>query len=130
MIATCCRAIRDTKKGVGDGGAIELADTFCKASRRRIESLFAAIESNDDVSNYEVSKGILGGRYAWLEEVSSPRRTRSPTIAWRAQSNVRPKIETRRFLFARKRRVVDSGQRSSRTIVRVTAPALVSSRAR
>ena len=68
MIATCCRAIRDTKKGVGDGGAIELADTFCKASRRRIESLFAAIESNDDVSNYEVSKGILGGRYAWLEE--------------------------------------------------------------
>ncbi len=68
MAATCSRALRDTKKGVGEGSAMQLADTFCKAARRRVEASFAAIQSNDDVSNYETAKGILGGRFAWLEQ--------------------------------------------------------------
>lgn len=92
MIATCCRAQRDTKKGIGDGGAINLADTFCKASRRRIEALFAAIESNDDVSNYEVS------RDPWwaLRVARGRRRGRAVREAGRSRGARQVGIPTRR----------------------------------
>ncbi len=68
MAATCSRALRDTKQGVGAGSAIELADTFCRAARRRVEASFAAVASNDDVSNFQTARGVLSDRYAWLEE--------------------------------------------------------------
>jgi alkylation response protein AidB-like acyl-CoA dehydrogenase len=67
MAAVCSRALRDTGKGVGGGTAMELADTFCMAARRRAEAHFAAIGGNDDVSNYDTAKGVLAGRYQWLE---------------------------------------------------------------
>ncbi len=67
MAATCSRAMRDTRQGRGEGTAIELADTFCQAARRRAEASFAAIGSNDDVANYQTAKGVLAGRYGWLE---------------------------------------------------------------
>ncbi len=68
MAATCSRALRDTRKGVGDGSAMPLADTFCRAARRRVEASFAAVASNDDVSNYETARGVLSDRFAWLED--------------------------------------------------------------
>ena len=68
MAATCSRAVRDTKRGVGGGSAMELADTFCRAARRRAEASFAAIDGNDDLSNFRTAKGVLAGRYSWLEE--------------------------------------------------------------
>ena len=68
MAAVCSRAMRDTAKGIGNGTAMELADTFCKAARRRAEAHFAAIGGNDDVANYETAKGVLAGRYEWLEK--------------------------------------------------------------
>ena len=68
MIAVCVRALRDTKRGTGGGTALELADTFCLAARRRVESLFAAIASNDDVRNYTTARGVLESRYEWLEQ--------------------------------------------------------------
>ena len=68
MAVTCSRALRDTRKGIGEGSAIALADTFCRAARRRVDASFAAIQSNDDVSNYETAKGILGGKFTWLEK--------------------------------------------------------------
>lgn len=68
MAAVCSRAMRDLKRG-GDGNTpVELADTFCRAARRRAEALFAAVASNDDVENYTVARGVLDGRFAWLEE--------------------------------------------------------------
>ncbi len=48
--------------------ATELADLFCKQARRRVESLFGALFANDDVEAYGLAQGVLGGRYAWLEE--------------------------------------------------------------
>jgi alkylation response protein AidB-like acyl-CoA dehydrogenase len=81
MVATCARAMRDTRKGVGDGTAMRLADTFCKASRRRVELLFAAIASNDDVSNYETSRDVLAGRYEWLEAGVIPAPHEAPAAA-------------------------------------------------
>ncbi len=68
MTATCARAMRDTRRGTGKGTAMELADTFCRAARRRVEWLFAGIVSNDDESNYRTARGVLESRYAWLEE--------------------------------------------------------------
>ncbi len=68
MAATCSRAMRDTKLGIGGGTAMELADDFCKASRRRIEALFQAIVSNDDTEHYGTAMSVLKGRYIWLED--------------------------------------------------------------
>jgi len=67
MTATCVRAHRDVKRGIGGRTAFELADTFCRASRRRVEALFAGIVSNDDPHATQVSRGFLEGRYTWLE---------------------------------------------------------------
>ena len=68
MAATCSRALRDAKQGVGDGSGLQLADTFCRAARRRVEASFAAIASNDDVSNYDTARGVLSERFRWLED--------------------------------------------------------------
>jgi hypothetical protein len=68
MTATIVRAQRDVKRGTGGRTAYELADTFCRASRRRVEALFAGIQSNDDVFNYDIARSLLEGRYTWLEE--------------------------------------------------------------
>ncbi|MCC6349115.1 MAG: acyl-CoA dehydrogenase family protein [Candidatus Eisenbacteria bacterium] len=68
MVAVCSRALRDTRRGVGAGGAMELADVFCRAARRRVESLFAAIAANDDERNYRTARGVLESRFDWLEE--------------------------------------------------------------
>jgi alkylation response protein AidB-like acyl-CoA dehydrogenase len=48
--------------------ARELADLFCRQARRRVDALFDALFANDDVDAYALAQGVLGGRYAWLEE--------------------------------------------------------------
>jgi hypothetical protein len=48
--------------------ARELADLFCRQARRRVDTLLRALFANDDVQGYELAQGVLGGRYAWLEE--------------------------------------------------------------
>jgi alkylation response protein AidB-like acyl-CoA dehydrogenase len=68
MSATCVRAHRDVKRGLGGRTPYELADTFCRASRRRVEALFAGIASNDDPHATRVSREFLEGRYTWLEQ--------------------------------------------------------------
>jgi hypothetical protein len=68
MSATIVRAQRDVKQGVGGRTAYELADTFCRAARRRVEVLFAGIGSNDDPLNYATARAVLAGRYTWLEQ--------------------------------------------------------------
>ena len=83
MTATIVRAQRDVKRGIGNGTPYDIADTFCKASRRRVEALFAGIASNDDAYNYGTARAMLEGRYMWLEagvvaaptEAAKPERT-------------------------------------------------------
>jgi alkylation response protein AidB-like acyl-CoA dehydrogenase len=48
--------------------AVELADLFCRQARRRVEELFAALFSNDDVQAYGLAQGVLDNRFTWLEE--------------------------------------------------------------
>jgi alkylation response protein AidB-like acyl-CoA dehydrogenase len=48
--------------------AVELADLFCRQSRRRVERLFTELWSNEDDANYRGAQRLLEGRYQWLEE--------------------------------------------------------------
>ena len=59
--------IRAERPDHGDAAA-ELADLFCKQSRRRVGDLFAALWSNEDTENYALAQRVLEGRYALLEE--------------------------------------------------------------
>jgi alkylation response protein AidB-like acyl-CoA dehydrogenase len=68
MTATCVRAQRDVKRGTGARTPYELADTFCRAARRRVEALFAGVGANDDAFNYGIARAFLDGRYTWLEQ--------------------------------------------------------------
>ena len=48
--------------------ATELADLFARHERRRVDALFDSLFSNDDVQAYGLAKGVLDGRFTWLEE--------------------------------------------------------------
>jgi alkylation response protein AidB-like acyl-CoA dehydrogenase len=67
MAAVCVRAHHDAKRA-GLQTAPELADLFCRQARLKVESLFEAIRSNADPDAYRVARGLLEGRYDWLED--------------------------------------------------------------
>ncbi len=48
--------------------ARELADLFCRQARRRVDALFSALFDNDDTDAYALARGVLDGRFRWLEE--------------------------------------------------------------
>jgi hypothetical protein len=64
MTAACVRAQRDRT----DGAAVELADAFCRQARLRADQLFDALWRNADDSDRTLARGVLDGRYTWLEE--------------------------------------------------------------
>lgn len=67
MSAACVRAelLRTTE----DHGreAYQLADTFCRQSRIRVDELFDRLWTNTDDIDRKVVKGVLNGTYTWLE---------------------------------------------------------------
>ncbi|MFI6092600.1 acyl-CoA dehydrogenase family protein [Streptomyces sp. NPDC051218] len=67
MSAACVRAelLRTTE----DHGreAYQLADTFCRQSRIRVDELFDRLWKNTDDVDRKVVKGVLNGMYTWLE---------------------------------------------------------------
>lgn len=68
MSACCVRAERQRADGhPGADAAYELADTFCQQSRLRVEALFDALWSNTDDRDRKLTRGVLDGRYSWLE---------------------------------------------------------------
>jgi alkylation response protein AidB-like acyl-CoA dehydrogenase len=64
MTAACVRAQRDG----ADGTVVELADAFCSQARVRAERLFDELWHNSDDSDRALARGVLEGRYTWLEE--------------------------------------------------------------
>ncbi|UUS33217.1 MULTISPECIES: acyl-CoA dehydrogenase family protein [Streptomyces] len=68
MSAACVRA--ELLRTTGDDGraAYELADAFCRQSRLRVEELFGRLWANTDDLDGRIVKGVLAGRYTWLEE--------------------------------------------------------------
>lgn len=63
MTAACVRAHDDAA-----ASAAELADAFCRQSRIRAEQLFTQLWDNSDESDRALARGVLAGRYTWLED--------------------------------------------------------------
>jgi len=70
--------------------AVELADVFCRMTRRRIESAFAAIRSNDDVRKYRTARRLLDGEHKWLERGMAPMAGFEELAARSAEEAERP----------------------------------------
>ena len=69
MSATLCRARRMSDEHHPEAAqALELADLFCRSSRRKVKRLFNDLWSNDDAVKNKVAASVMGGRHAWLEE--------------------------------------------------------------
>ncbi|PLX83234.1 MAG: hypothetical protein C0617_11905 [Desulfuromonas sp.] len=49
-------------------GEEELADLFCRQSRRRVGDLHRAVYCNDDRFAYRTARQVLAGAYPWLKE--------------------------------------------------------------
>ncbi|MEW6719829.1 MAG: acyl-CoA dehydrogenase family protein [Thermodesulfobacteriota bacterium] len=66
--AVVCRAHRMGVDGSRNHReAVELADLFCRAARRRVEGCFRELWRNDDARTYRVAMNVLEGRHSWLE---------------------------------------------------------------
>ncbi|PXY27223.1 acyl-CoA dehydrogenase family protein [Prauserella muralis] len=100
MAAACVRAemLRGEDAGRGEE-AYELADVFCRQSRLRVEGLFEALWNNTDSADRRLAKGVLDGRYSWLEDgVLDPSEGTGPWIAdWRAGASDEENV-ARRYL--------------------------------
>ncbi len=68
MSATLCRARRMYDEHHPEAEhALELADLFCRNSRRKVSRLFRELWSNDDAIKNKVAASVMGGKHAWLE---------------------------------------------------------------
>jgi hypothetical protein len=52
--------------------ALELADHYCKLARRKVALSFEGLWANDDKDGYALSKRLVAGDYAWLEQGVMP----------------------------------------------------------
>jgi alkylation response protein AidB-like acyl-CoA dehydrogenase len=66
IAATCVRADMLAKRGQKE--ALDLADLFCRESRRRIAEHFTNFYGRNDRSIYRISQQVLRGEHAWLEQ--------------------------------------------------------------
>jgi alkylation response protein AidB-like acyl-CoA dehydrogenase len=69
MAAVVCRVQMLARTGRPDAAqARELADLYCRQSRRRVEESFRNLKSNDDVLMYRTARQVLDGGFEWLED--------------------------------------------------------------
>lgn len=67
MAAAVSRAQALRRAGKAEAGrAVELADLFCRDSRRRIAELFRDLWRNDDARKYRVGVAVTDGKHDWL----------------------------------------------------------------
>lgn len=95
MSATCVRAqAMRTDDDPDAEAATELADTFCRQSRLRIEAAFTALWDNTDDADTALSRKVLDGRYEWLESgVFDPSEGTGPWIAeWQPGASTEPNL--------------------------------------
>jgi hypothetical protein len=80
MSAVCVRARAERHSRPE---AVELADLFCRQSRLRAETLFAALWDNTDTIDTRAARRVLEGRYTFLEEgVITPPADGAWVAAW------------------------------------------------
>jgi hypothetical protein len=69
MAATCAHARRlEQDRAPNAAEARELADLFCRLSRRKVRRLFRDLWRNDDDAKGRVAASVMGGRHTWLEQ--------------------------------------------------------------
>jgi hypothetical protein len=100
MSAACVRAEsqRVSNQTVGQQ-AYELAGAFCEQATLRVQALFDALWTNTDSTDVQLSREVLDGRFAWLEEgILDPSEGTGPWIAhWEPGGSTQPNL-ARRFL--------------------------------
>jgi alkylation response protein AidB-like acyl-CoA dehydrogenase len=97
MSAACVRAQALREQGSADADAAqELADVFCRQSQIRVHELFGALWDNTDDVDTALTRGILNGRYRWLEQgVLDPSEGTGPWIAeWQMGPSTEPNLRT------------------------------------
>ena len=67
IASTCSYADHLIKENQSRGNALDLADLFCQAARKRISTLFKDAHSNYDRQSIQVAKKMLAREYEWLE---------------------------------------------------------------
>jgi alkylation response protein AidB-like acyl-CoA dehydrogenase len=89
MAASVSRAKALADRGAPEAeGAHEIADVFCRGSRRRVRDRFRDLWANDDVARYRLGTAVVAGRHEWLE-----RGTLGGATEPRAEA--RPQVEER-----------------------------------
>ena len=86
MAAVVCRVGMLERTGRPEASrARDLADLYCRSARRRIETLFQEMRSNDDTAVYRTALEILDGKFEWMEdgivglqEIGMPEDTATP----------------------------------------------------
>jgi hypothetical protein len=73
MAASCTRAqalrvSKDPQDRAKAENAVDLADTFCRVARRRIEQRFRGVFRNDDVRVYQTAQRVMADEARWMEE--------------------------------------------------------------
>ena len=84
MSAVCTRAAQDAAGSAAaerGGTGFELADAFCKQARLRCDELFGQLWANSDAVDTAVSRRVLAGRYAWLENGIIDQSAPGPLVA-------------------------------------------------
>jgi alkylation response protein AidB-like acyl-CoA dehydrogenase len=66
MSASCSRAMMLAERGQKE--AVDLADTFCREARLRIDELFRNFYGPNDANMYKLAMSVLRGEHAWLEQ--------------------------------------------------------------
>ncbi|HYB38540.1 MAG TPA: acyl-CoA dehydrogenase family protein [Mycobacterium sp.] len=100
MSAACVRAEaqRVADPTVGEQ-AYQLADAFCQQATLRVKALLQALWTNTDSTDVQLTRGVLEGRYTWLEAgVLDQSEGTGPWIApWESGPSTEPNL-ARRFL--------------------------------
>jgi alkylation response protein AidB-like acyl-CoA dehydrogenase len=100
MSAACVRAeaqrVADPVRGAQ---AHQLAEAFCQQATLRVEALFHALWANTDSTDVELARGVLEGRYTWLEEgILDQSEGTGPWIAhWEAGASTEVDLARRFF---------------------------------
>ena len=69
MTASVSRARQMAEEGHPNAKrAADLADLFCRGSRRRVKDSFRGLWINDDFRKYRLAQRVLRGEHIWMEE--------------------------------------------------------------
>ena len=69
MAATVSHARQLRDDGAAEAAhAAELADVFCRDSRRRVRRFFQDLWRNDDAAKNQLAASVMKGEHTWLEE--------------------------------------------------------------